>query len=44
MQIKHFRQKGRFIESLFDEYNHLLDTDSDNIEHPLSELFAKKTS
>ena len=40
MQTKQFRSQGRFTEESFDEYNHPVDTDSDNIEHPLSESFA----
>ena len=42
LQIKHVRQKGRFLEEEFEEYNHPLDTDSDSVEHPLSESFAKQ--
>ena len=42
LQIKHVRQKGRFLEEEFEEYNYPLDTDSDSVEHPLLESFAKQ--
>ena len=39
-QIKEFRNKGKFVEEYFDEFNQPVDTDSAMIEHPLSESFA----
>ena len=35
-------KKVDFLEEEFEEYNHPLDTDSDSVEHPLSESFAKQ--
>ena len=41
--IKLFLEKGRILESDFEERGYPIDTDSDGVEHPLSEAFATQT-